>query len=1371
MITSLMAFLNWLAEPAWAQLWQVTALAVVVGLIVRIACRHRPHLAYLLWMIVVIKCVTPPLVASPTSPFSWLRQVNAAPDANTSPNREPPALRAAGQNLERIPSEQDFPERRRTASGNPQASAFAWVESGHLLLVLAVLWSVGVGLLSLRIGFKWWALKRLCNTVIEPPALLQDQLRQLAGRLSIRREVRLVVVREPVRPAVFGVFRPSILLPATLIENASAETLEAILAHELIHVRRGDPAASALQLAAQVLWWFHPLVWWTNREARRERERACDEEVVSGLDYSPTRYARMLIDLLASFTEPQRLVVPGSVTMLGFTARRLEHLLRDTTRFHRRTPRGYWLIACVVLIVALPGAGLRWRNAEVEARAGETPPPARHQAETKPRSNDQPAVTGSASPVNGTFIADESDANDGNPVPDGQTITMPASTDADNEAHRRAVAEIKRLGGGVFRQRDPDGKVKLLVLLSQVKGSNTVNAISQLKDLTDLHLVVVDCRQVAPEGLAKLKALPALQSLNLDHVTDAQIAQLQGWMGLTTLQMISDNFSDVGLTTVATMPRLETLIIGSLTPPEKQVTHSITDVGIATLKGLKNLKLLSVGGFPGVKGSGFKQLWESSKLHELHLFGVPLDNEGIDSVARLPHLKTLSVDATNLPVSAFSSLEELTLIERLSLFGAQGFDDSAASHLEKLTNLRQLDLSNSKLTDAGLAHVEGLTKLRQLVISNGSFTDAGLAHLQNLLELRTLSLSADLDVGDDGLKHLVGLIHLKTLDLPGKRISDKGLANLAVMSDLQALSLEKSRIQGPGLAQLRGLKKLKQLNLGQTLIEDNQLAQLVELPALEELDLEMTGVSDAGLESIGKLAKLKSLNLMGTKVSDDGLGKLAGLKKLQTLRVLGTAITKDGKKKLNKLLPKLTIDLEGNDWFSLEAFPDETEEPLEAERAAEPQIQVKPAEAAPAEPAKGTLETEGPPITGEFIPSPEIPAATEADTDAHRRAVAEIKKLGGRVVRQRDSDGQVSLFVDLSQQTSGGDECIAHLKDLTGLNVVLVNGQQVTPVVFAKLKDLQTLKKVVLHQVTDQQLVSLRGWKGIVQLDLQSDAISDAGLETIATMAELEELLISGQWGSNKTAKITDSGIASLKSLKVLKQLIIGACPDVKGTGLAALSELPKLETVVTNRVSLDGSGIAAMASLPHLKTLMVDATGLPSAAFAALKQLTSVEQLSLQDAKTFTDEAAASLAKLDNLRQLGLYDAALTDQGLAHLQDLTELRSLHIWKGSFSDAGLGHLKGLIELRTLVLSADLDVGDEGLKALAQMKQLKSLELPGKRITDDGLAALSALTNLQSLNLEKTRIRGSGLKHGPVIIFVSYEQGTSFAIELGHSVFV
>jgi bla regulator protein blaR1 len=85
---------------------------------------------------------------------------------------------------------------------------------------------------------------------------------------------------ESVEPAVFGVFRPALLLPEGIASALPKSQLDAVLAHELCHVRHRDNLSSALHMLVETIFWFHPLVWWIGARLLEERERACDEEVV-----------------------------------------------------------------------------------------------------------------------------------------------------------------------------------------------------------------------------------------------------------------------------------------------------------------------------------------------------------------------------------------------------------------------------------------------------------------------------------------------------------------------------------------------------------------------------------------------------------------------------------------------------------------------------------------------------------------------------------------------------------------------------------------------------------------------------------------------------------------------------------------------------------------------------------------------------------------------------------------------------------------------------------------------------------------------------------------------------------------------------------
>lgn len=388
---------------AWNQLWQVTVLIVAVGLITRLACRQRPHLAYLLWMIVLVKSCLPPVWYSPTGIFcltSPVRPAVSAPVAergdrlprvrNDSPS---PAL-ASDTKMDRpatahittsdlmappVDGVTDWPAPR------PDVALGAWLAvwlAGSVLLL--VVW--------LANGWRWRRRVRCARLSAESvrTEICVDQLvDRMARRLKLRRPPRVTIVSESIGPAVFGLFRPTIVLPEFLIAGCPRRRFAAIVAHELVHVRRGDLLAGFWQLATQAIWWFHPLVWWANREMARERERSCDEEVLAALGGNPADYAQSLLDVLKLRRQRRFLPAWPGMRASEITRRRFEHIVRNGRSAHRRAPRSYWLLAVATLLVALPGAKRAVRPAAAEEEVA-TPARERRTAEAgRSASNEQ----------------------------------------------------------------------------------------------------------------------------------------------------------------------------------------------------------------------------------------------------------------------------------------------------------------------------------------------------------------------------------------------------------------------------------------------------------------------------------------------------------------------------------------------------------------------------------------------------------------------------------------------------------------------------------------------------------------------------------------------------------------------------------------------------------------------------------------------------------------------------------------------------------------------------------------------------------------------------------------------------------------------
>jgi beta-lactamase regulating signal transducer with metallopeptidase domain len=162
---------------------------------------------------------------------------------------------------------------------------------------LVALWLVGVIGLSIRFagGLAFTRrLKRERNNEASP--LWQEKAAALCARLRVSRPVLLCESALVEVPTVIGWLRPAILVPASALTGLTPEQLEALLAHELAHIRRYDYLVNLIQTAVETLLFYHPIVWWISNQIRIERENCCDDIAVATCGDVLT-YARALADL------------------------------------------------------------------------------------------------------------------------------------------------------------------------------------------------------------------------------------------------------------------------------------------------------------------------------------------------------------------------------------------------------------------------------------------------------------------------------------------------------------------------------------------------------------------------------------------------------------------------------------------------------------------------------------------------------------------------------------------------------------------------------------------------------------------------------------------------------------------------------------------------------------------------------------------------------------------------------------------------------------------------------------------------------------------------------------------------------------------
>ncbi len=223
--------------------------------------------------------------------------------------------------------------------------------------LLGRLWVIGAVLTGLHVLVGHARVRSLRRrTVAAPPALLArfDALRSTMG---LPARVRLALSPDAVVPLAVGILRPAVLLPPALLLRLPADQVDALIAHELAHLRRLDPLVAAAQGVVEAVYFFHPAAWWISAQVRRERELCCDR-IAAERCGDPIRYARALLALAES-----RLPLPVPAADGGSLMDRIATLTEP--RPPRRRPLG-----AAVVLLALGLVSAAWAGADTDTDAG-----------------------------------------------------------------------------------------------------------------------------------------------------------------------------------------------------------------------------------------------------------------------------------------------------------------------------------------------------------------------------------------------------------------------------------------------------------------------------------------------------------------------------------------------------------------------------------------------------------------------------------------------------------------------------------------------------------------------------------------------------------------------------------------------------------------------------------------------------------------------------------------------------------------------------------------------------------------------------------------------------------------------------------------
>ena len=234
--------------------WQGAVIGSVAGIVLASMRNARPHARYAVGCVALLGCALAPVIDG------ILLLASQAPPVSTT--GYVPFAGMAAEATATLPA------------------VVAWAApSGVRLPLVVALWSAGASVFLLRhaAGIAWIARvrSRTCDTAMQRQ--WQGRLDALATGFDLVRKPVLRLVDRLDTPASAGWLRPVVLLPAALVMRMPVDQLEALLAHELAHIRRNDYLVNLMQCVVEALLFYHPVVWWLSREVRRERERIADK--------------------------------------------------------------------------------------------------------------------------------------------------------------------------------------------------------------------------------------------------------------------------------------------------------------------------------------------------------------------------------------------------------------------------------------------------------------------------------------------------------------------------------------------------------------------------------------------------------------------------------------------------------------------------------------------------------------------------------------------------------------------------------------------------------------------------------------------------------------------------------------------------------------------------------------------------------------------------------------------------------------------------------------------------------------------------------------------------------------------------------------
>jgi ankyrin repeat protein/beta-lactamase regulating signal transducer with metallopeptidase domain len=340
------SWLSRITDYLLAQSWQIAVLTVVVAIVSFLLRNRSAHVRYLIWLLVLAKCLVPPLhsvplaVLPPEQPIAFVESSPMAGRAYDTTRIERDIVTEPAKSTP-IQAPMELPP--KTTNRPSTYNIRVWLALGWLVGAVALLFYNLLNALRTQI-WLWRQRKAL-------PVKFRHNVESFFSAHGVKHIPNVWLINGMNQPFVWGLVRGSIYLPADLLNLQDSKSWASLLGHELSHVIRFDAIVHTLQIFAQVVFWFHPFVWWANRKIRAEREKCCDEMAIVSLHALPEDYSEAIVEALAVKYESIRpvpsLAVAGPVKNIE---ERIKTMLRPGKKFYKHPSL---VAATVVLLLTL----------------------------------------------------------------------------------------------------------------------------------------------------------------------------------------------------------------------------------------------------------------------------------------------------------------------------------------------------------------------------------------------------------------------------------------------------------------------------------------------------------------------------------------------------------------------------------------------------------------------------------------------------------------------------------------------------------------------------------------------------------------------------------------------------------------------------------------------------------------------------------------------------------------------------------------------------------------------------------------------------------------------------------------------------------